>query len=156
MVRTRSVSSFIKIFLSFPVIISAECEDLLCPYLKSTPITLRRVRMDQDTIEVDRKSGMSSSTRSYSDLFCFLIKEHVLRHYRRSTMQNYLNTIIFLTRESKRKNGIIPIGYSNVFNVRVVVFLKLKRRNISTMIPNHEQLQSGVAMIILDSVNIPK
>jgi 5-aminolevulinate synthase len=39
------------------IIISAECEDLLCPFLKSTPITLRRVNMDQDTIEVNRKLG---------------------------------------------------------------------------------------------------
>ena len=39
----------------FLVIISAECEDLHCPFLKSTPIALRRVRMDQDIIEVNRK-----------------------------------------------------------------------------------------------------
>ena len=37
------------------MIISAECEDLLCPFLKSTPFALRRVHMDQDTIEVNRK-----------------------------------------------------------------------------------------------------
>lgn len=63
MVRQRSFSSFIKRLSSFLVIISAECEDLLCPYLKSTPILLRRVRIDQDTIEVDQKSGMSLTTQ---------------------------------------------------------------------------------------------
>ena len=42
----------------FEVIISNECEDLLCPFLKSTPITLRRVTMDQDTIQVNRKLGI--------------------------------------------------------------------------------------------------
>lgn len=40
------------------IIISAECEDLLCPFLKSTPITLLRVRMDQDTIQVNRTLGI--------------------------------------------------------------------------------------------------
>ncbi|UJR35850.1 hypothetical protein I4U23_028594 [Adineta vaga] len=39
------------------IIISLECEDLLCPFLKSTPITLRRMSMDQDTIEVNRNLG---------------------------------------------------------------------------------------------------
>ena len=33
--------------------ISTECGDLLCPFLKSTPITLQRVPMDQDTIQVN-------------------------------------------------------------------------------------------------------
>ncbi|CAF0906052.1 unnamed protein product [Adineta steineri] len=37
------------------IIISNECEDLSCPFLKSASITLRRVTMDQDTIEVNRK-----------------------------------------------------------------------------------------------------
>lgn len=41
------------------VIISAECEDLLCPFLKATPFALRRVQMDQDTIEVNRKTPRS-------------------------------------------------------------------------------------------------
>jgi hypothetical protein len=43
--------------LPLSVIISAECEDLLCPFLKSTPIALRRVHIDQDTIEVNQNSG---------------------------------------------------------------------------------------------------
>jgi hypothetical protein len=49
---------FFEINFTFEVIISAECEDLLCPFLKATPIALRRVSMDQDTIEVDRKLGI--------------------------------------------------------------------------------------------------
>jgi len=46
-----------SIIIFFVVIISAECEDLLCPFLKSTSITLRRVDMDQDMIQVNRKLG---------------------------------------------------------------------------------------------------
>jgi 5-aminolevulinate synthase len=46
------------------IIISSECEDLLCPFLKSTPITLRRVNMDQDTIEVNRKLGKATRPTS--------------------------------------------------------------------------------------------
>jgi hypothetical protein len=53
-------SIFLKLCFVFEVIVSAECEDLLCPFLKSTPITLRRVNMDQDTIEVNRKLGILS------------------------------------------------------------------------------------------------
>jgi hypothetical protein len=49
------------------IIISAECEDLSCPFLKSTPIMLRRVSMDQDTIEVNRKLGIDYR-------FCFDLK----------------------------------------------------------------------------------
>ncbi|CAF1109007.1 unnamed protein product [Rotaria magnacalcarata] len=36
------------------ITISTECEDLSCPFLKSTPIAFRRVNMDLDTIEVNR------------------------------------------------------------------------------------------------------
>jgi hypothetical protein len=56
-VRIEINVAFLIIFLLFKVIISAECKDLLCPFLKRTPITLRRVDMDQDTIEVNRKLG---------------------------------------------------------------------------------------------------
>ncbi|CAF1176909.1 unnamed protein product [Rotaria sp. Silwood1] len=46
------------------IIISAECEDLLCPFLHSTPIALRRVvNMDQDTIKVNRKSSVDKVPR---------------------------------------------------------------------------------------------
>lgn len=36
------------------IIISADCQDLLCPYLKSTPLALRRVSLDEDIIEVNQ------------------------------------------------------------------------------------------------------
>ncbi|CAF0923711.1 unnamed protein product [Adineta ricciae] len=39
------------------IIISTECTDLSCPFLKTTPIALRRVDMDQDIIEVNGKLG---------------------------------------------------------------------------------------------------
>lgn len=54
------------------VVISAECEDLLCPFLKSTPIALRRVNIDEDAIEVKRKvipTTASHQTVSTEDLF---------------------------------------------------------------------------------------
>lgn len=37
------------------VTISSECGDLSCPFLKTTPIALRRVTADDDIIEVDRQ-----------------------------------------------------------------------------------------------------
>ena len=52
----RFLISFLTTFL-LKVIISTECEDLLCPFLKATPITLRRFNTDQDTIEVNQKLG---------------------------------------------------------------------------------------------------
>ncbi|CAF0806471.1 unnamed protein product [Rotaria sordida] len=45
------------------IIISAECEDLLCPFLKATPIAFRRVNIDQDTIEVNRKLNADKIAR---------------------------------------------------------------------------------------------
>ena len=54
------------------VVISAECEDLLCPFLKSTPIALRRVNIDEDAIEVKRKvipTTASHQTVPTEDLF---------------------------------------------------------------------------------------
>ncbi len=56
--KKKIKDSLIFLNLFFEVIISNECEDLLCPFLKATPITLRRVSMDQDTIEVNRKLGI--------------------------------------------------------------------------------------------------
>ncbi|CAF2387785.1 unnamed protein product [Rotaria sp. Silwood2] len=37
------------------IIISTECEDLLCPFLKATPITLRRLNNDQHMNQIHRK-----------------------------------------------------------------------------------------------------
>lgn len=39
-----------KMNLHFQGLISTECEDLSCPFLKSTPITLQRMDIDQDAI----------------------------------------------------------------------------------------------------------
>lgn len=58
------------------VIISAECEDLLCPFLKSTPITLRRVNMDEDAIEVKRKEQPTASYRILSTKNLFEYDEY--------------------------------------------------------------------------------
>lgn len=44
------------------IIISADCQDLLCPYLKSTPIALRRVNMDQDMIQVNQNLATRPAT----------------------------------------------------------------------------------------------
>ncbi|UJR10173.1 hypothetical protein I4U23_014389 [Adineta vaga] len=43
------------------IIISTECTDLLCPFLKTTPIALRRLTMDQDIIEVNRTQGKTTT-----------------------------------------------------------------------------------------------
>jgi hypothetical protein len=56
--RKSKIFFFFNLLFILKVIISAECEDLLCPFLKATPITLRRVTMDQDTIEVNRQFGI--------------------------------------------------------------------------------------------------
>ncbi|CAF3370593.1 unnamed protein product [Rotaria sp. Silwood1] len=37
------------------IIVSTECEDILCPFLKTTPITLRRLNNDQHTNKTHRK-----------------------------------------------------------------------------------------------------
>ncbi|CAF0860018.1 unnamed protein product [Didymodactylos carnosus] len=35
------------------IIISTECQDLQCPFLKKTPITLKRISLNEDTIEIN-------------------------------------------------------------------------------------------------------
>ena len=57
-VRCR-YTSVLMVCLSL-VTISSECGDLSCPFLKATPIALRRVNVDQDIIEVGRRQGERS------------------------------------------------------------------------------------------------
>jgi hypothetical protein len=50
------LKSFLIKYL-FAVIISSKCDDILCPFLKTTPIALRRVNLNQDAIVVNQPSG---------------------------------------------------------------------------------------------------
>lgn len=46
------------------------CEDLLCPFLKTAPIALHRVNIDQDAIEINRRSSSGfSSLADQNQLF---------------------------------------------------------------------------------------
>ena len=73
-IHAEKPSSESKIVVTFAELENSSfrtgCEDLLCPFLKTAPIALHRVNIDQDAIEINqRSSGGFSSLADESQLF---------------------------------------------------------------------------------------